>query len=102
MIYHIVTSQYWAKFKSASEYVSETFETEKFIHCSRKEQIAGVLERFFTGVNDLLLVEIEESKLTSALRYEAVPDSDETFPHIFGPINHEAIVAVGDVSTFFP
>lgn len=94
MIYHIVTSSYWAKFESTSEYISETLDVEKFIHCSRKEQLAGVLERFFAGVNNLLVVEIDESKLTSCLLYEAVPDSDETFPHIFGPINKEAIVEV--------
>lgn len=94
MIYHIVTSSYWAKFEGTSEYISETLDVEKFIHCSRKEQLAGVLERFFVGVNNLLVIEIDESKLTSRLLYEAVPDSDETFPHIFGPINKEAIVEV--------
>lgn len=100
MIYHIVFPDYWAQFEGAAEYVSETLDTEKFIHCSRKEQIAGVLERFFAGINDLLIVEIDESKLTSPLLYEAVPDSDETFPHIFGPINREAIGTVANKSTF--
>ncbi len=100
MIYHIVTSDYWAKFENIAEYVSETFEAEKFIHCCRKEQIAGVLERFFVGVNNLLIVEIDESKLSSPLLYEVVPDSEETFPHIFGPINHEAIVVVREETNF--
>jgi uncharacterized protein (DUF952 family) len=100
MIYHLVFPEYWAKFEGAAEYVSETLDVEKFIHCSRKEQLSGVLERFFAGVNDLLIVEIDESKLTSPLLYEAVPDSEETFPHIFGPINREAIVGIGSVSEF--
>ncbi|MEI7585869.1 DUF952 domain-containing protein [Runella sp.] len=101
MIYHIVFPDYWAKFEGASEYFSETFEVEKFIHCSRKEQLAGVLERFFAGVNDLLIVEIDESKLTSPLLYEAVPDSEKTFPHIFGPINRAAIGRIGNVNGFY-
>lgn len=101
MIYHIVTPGYWASFDGAAEYVSETLDVEKFIHCSRKEQLAGVLERFFAGVTNLLIVEIDESKLTSPLLYEAVPDSDETFPHIFGPINRDAIVRVGNVTGFY-
>ena len=100
MIYHIVFPHYWAKFEGSAEYVSETLDAEKFIHCSRKDQLAGVLERFFAGINDLLIVEIDESKLTSLLLYEAVPDSEETFPHIFGPINREAIGKVVSKSTF--
>jgi uncharacterized protein (DUF952 family) len=94
MIYHIVTSAYWAKFENTAAYLSETFDAEKFIHCSRQEQIAGVLERYYVGVNDLLLLHIDESKLTSPLLYEPAPNSEETFPHIYGAINREAVVTV--------
>ena len=100
MIYHLVSSDYWSEFEGAAEYVSETLHTETFIHCSRKEQIAGVLERFFVGVPNLIVLQIDEGKLTSPLLYEAVPDSNETFPHIFGPIHREAIVEAISVADF--
>ncbi len=94
MIYHIVSPEYWSAFEYANAYTSETLATEKFIHCSRQDQLVGVLERFFGNVEQLLLLHIDESKLTSALLYEAVPDSNELFPHVYGPINSEAIVEV--------
>ncbi|MFN8349087.1 MAG: DUF952 domain-containing protein [Spirosomataceae bacterium] len=100
MIYHIVSSDYWSAFDGVAEYVSETLEAEKFIHCSRREQITGVLERFFAGVPNLVVLQIDETKLTSPLLYEAVSDSDETFPHIYGPIHREAIVEAISVADF--
>lgn len=94
MIYHIVATDRWAEFEHQTEYISETFATETFIHCSRKEQLAGVLTRFYAGVTNLLLLEIDETQLTSPLIYEAATDTNDTFPHIYGPINREAIVSV--------
>ena len=94
MIYHIVTKERWAEFENKPGYVSETLDTEGFIHCSRKEQVTGVLSRFYVGVKDLLLMEIDEAKLTSPLLYETATDTEDTYPHIYGPINQEAILAV--------
>jgi len=98
MIYHIVTSERWSAFAHKTEYVSETLDTETFVHCSRKEQVAGVLSRFYTGATGLLLMEIDESKLSSPLLYEPATDVADTFPHIYGPINHEAIINVTPIS----
>ncbi|WP_428654618.1 DUF952 domain-containing protein [Runella sp.] len=94
MIYHIVAPDYWAQFEYAPAYKSETLDVETFIHCSTQSQIAGVLERYYGGVTDLLLIHIDESKLTSPLIYEPSPHSTETFPHVYGPINSEAIVEI--------
>lgn len=94
MIYHLVSPAYWAQFEQEAAYVSESLAIETFVHCSRHEQIAGVLERFYGDVSELLLLHIDESKLTSPLLYEAVPDSTETFPHVYGPINRDAIVEI--------
>lgn len=92
MIYHIVTPEQWAPFEYASAYKSETLDAETFIHCSIQTQIAGVLERYYGNVDNLLLMHIDESKLTSALLYEPAPNGTELFPHVYGPINSEAIV----------
>jgi uncharacterized protein (DUF952 family) len=94
MIYHLITPETWATYESQPAYSNPSLDTEGFIHCSRQEQIEGVLARFFEGVTALQLLHIDESQLTSPLRYEAVPDAPDTFPHVFGLINREAIVAV--------
>jgi len=95
MIYHIVTPEYWAQFEYAPAYKSETLDAETFIHCSTQTQIAGVLERYYSGVDNLFLMQIDETKLTSPLLYEPAPNGTELFPHVYGPINSEAIVEIG-------
>lgn len=98
MIYHIVPSTYWATFEDKPAYFSETFDAETFIHCSLQEQVAGVLERYYVGVTGLVLLHIDESKLTSTLLYEPAPHNGELFPHIYGGINREAVVEVTPLS----
>lgn len=94
MIYHLITPDVWAVFESQPAYTHPSLQTEGFIHCSRKEQIDGVVERFFEGIPQIQLLHIDEDKLTSPLLYEPATDVADTFPHIFGPINREAIVAI--------
>jgi uncharacterized protein (DUF952 family) len=40
------------------------------------------------------VVELNPETLTEELKWEPATDSDGLFPHIFGPINRSAIVAV--------
>jgi uncharacterized protein (DUF952 family) len=55
--------------------------------------LSGVLQRYFVGQKNLLLLHIEEDKLTSTLKYEQAT-TDELFPHIYGFINKEAIIEI--------
>ena len=54
----------------------------------------GVLKRYYNGVKDLVKLKIETEKLTSQLKYELAPSVKEEFPHIYGPINTNAVVGV--------
>jgi uncharacterized protein (DUF952 family) len=62
--------------------------------------VAGVLARFYVGVADLLLLHIDEQHLTSELKYEPASDASGLFPHIFGPINKDAVVNITDPHLF--
>jgi uncharacterized protein (DUF952 family) len=93
MIFHVTTSDEWLAHRNLPTYKPNAFEKEGFIHCSTAAQLSGVLERYFAGKENLIILHIEESKLTSPLKYEAATNN-ELFPHVFGPINKEAIVNV--------
>ena len=93
MIYHIATSQEWNLHLTNATYEPDAFSKEGFIHCSTKAQVPGVLQRHYAGVKNLILLHIDESKLTASLNYEAATNN-ELFPHVFGPINKDAIVTV--------
>lgn len=93
MIYHITTNSYWVTQRESSVYEAESLATEGFIHLSTKEQVAGVLERYYQNIPDLLLLHVDPAKLTAELRYEAATNN-ELFPHLYGPINRDAVISI--------
>jgi len=93
LIYHIVSAADWATQESQLSYEATSLSTEGFIHLSTKEQVAGTLSRYYQHVPDLLLLHVDTDKLTSDLRYE-LATNQELFPHLYGPLNKEAIVQV--------
>ena len=97
MIYHITTKTAWQQALQQGSYTAPSLAIEGFIHNCTEAQVAGVLERYYQGQPDLLLLHIEESLLTSPLQYELAPSVMETFPHIFGPINTDAVVKTVDI-----
>lgn len=92
MIYHVTTKIAWQEAKQKGSYEHISLENEGFIHNCSRAQLAGVLDRYYKGRNDLLLLHIDESLLKAELKYELAPSVNEEFPHIFGPINIDAVV----------
>ncbi len=95
-IYHICTRTSWVDQYDSSEYRHDSLILEKFIHCSRLEQIEGVLSRYFQGIHDLLILTIDTNKITPTLKFEKAPNG-EMFPHIYGAINKDAIISIEEV-----
>lgn len=93
LIYHIVLPEVWENFKDKDFYEAESLQTEGFIHCSFREQIEAVLQRYYKDSEKVLILEIEPEKLTSKLVNEP-STNNEIYPHIYGKINREAIVDI--------
>lgn len=94
MIYHVVKKEQWEHALSVGFYEADSLAIEGFIHTSQQHQVQGVLDRYYEGVSNLLLLHIDESKLTAQLEYELASSVNEEFPHIFGPLNADAVVNV--------
>lgn len=92
MIYHVVTASDWKTALAQGFYEAESLSTEGFIHTSTQGQVKGVLERYYQTQTGLLLLHIDESKLTAPLKYELAPSVNEAFPHIFGRLNLDAVI----------
>ncbi len=93
MILHVTNLSEWQQQSNQVYYAPGNFTKEGFIHCCSQEQLQGVLQRYYTGQSDLLLLQIDELKLQAPLKYEEGA-SGEMFPHIFGTIIKEAIEKV--------
>lgn len=94
IIYHITTAADWNNAKVKGLYDHSSLKEEGFIHCSQENQIAGVLERYFAGQTDLVKLVIDTDKLTSKYVFDWSPSTQDTFPHVYGPINIDAVIDV--------
>jgi uncharacterized protein (DUF952 family) len=94
-IFHIATEADWETAQRSGTYATSTrgrtLEQEGFIHASRREQVAGVWKAFYVDAGEpLVLLTIDTDELTSPWQVDAV--GEDTFPHVYGPINASAIV----------
>lgn len=93
-IYHVTTASAWKDATEKGYYESPSLKEEGFIHCSMPEQVPGVLERYFAGKTDLIKLVIDTEKLSSKFFYDWSTSSEDTFPHVYGPINLDAVTEV--------
>lgn len=93
IIYHIVTPDVWEKFRDETRYEAESLATEGFIHCSYRNQLEDVLERYYKNRSKVLLLHINPHLLESKLIAEP-STKGEVYPHIYGQINKTAVVDV--------
>ncbi len=93
MIYHITTPDLHAKFIATDYYEAPSLQLEGFIHCSTLVQLKATAERYYSEVPEILVYYIDEKLLESELKYE-MATIGESFPHIYGSINKNAIVSV--------
>jgi uncharacterized protein (DUF952 family) len=98
MIYHVTTADSWQAATQQGFYEAPSLHTEGFIHLSTEGQVEGVLERYYKGVENLVLLSVDETKLSAPLKYELAPSVNDTFPHIYGNINLDAVVAVKKIN----
>jgi uncharacterized protein (DUF952 family) len=104
MIYHIASRAAWADAQKRKQYRATSLESEGFIHCSARKQALEVANALYRGQTDLLLLCIDENKLSSELRWEAPAhpkasmaeqaEEGSPFPHLYGVLNLDAVVAV--------
>jgi uncharacterized protein (DUF952 family) len=91
-IYHIVLPEVWAAFDS-DLYAAASLEIEGFIHCSFAEQLESVIARYYAAQERIVILEIDPELLISRMVKEP-STNNEIYPHIYGPINRNAILSV--------
>lgn len=90
MILHITTKEAWQT--AVAIYTPEGFAEEGFIHCSTVEQVLKPANEMFHGRTDLILLCIDEEKVQADVIYEDCYETGQPFPHIYGPLNKDAVV----------
>ena len=96
VIFHIATRADWAAAQAAGAYTADSLISEGFIHCSTAEQVIATANRIFRGRRDLVLLSVETSRVAAEIRYENLEGGTQQFPHIYGALSVDAVVAVHD------
>lgn len=94
MILHILNYSAWKQTLLDGEYAPSSLDSEGFIHCSTTDQVLGVANSIYKGKSDLFLMLIDEDKVESNIVYEDLYDLGKLFPHIYGPLNIDAVIKI--------
>lgn len=103
VIFHVATAADWALALASGEYTTSTIgvtlEQEGFIHAARGDQWEDVRRRYYAEVSQpLVLLVVDVARLESPWREDSVGDA--TYPHVYGPINTDAVLAAVPLAPF--
>lgn len=100
-ILHLIRAEDYNALAEGEPWQPESLATEGFIHCTAEpEVLLQVANSFYRQTSgDYLVLVIDPAKVTAPVKYEAPaqpagPLANHLFPHIYGPLNREAIIAV--------
>jgi len=94
--YHGTPKPYFDSLDPARPYVPRDYAKDGFIHTTEgREALALALNRYYKGDRDpYVVLVIDQDRVTAPVRYD---DDARVFPHIYGPLNRDAIMRVVDI-----
>lgn len=89
--YHLVPESVWAARGGAETYVPEAYEADGFIHLTNGlDELVKVANMFYKADDRAYVVlALDVNRIASDVRYD---DTGEIYPHIYGPLNTDAVV----------
>jgi uncharacterized protein (DUF952 family) len=96
-LYHIAPARDIERAARSGTYAPPTLEREGFIHCSYASQVAATADRIFRGQPNLLVLEIDPSRLASRVVAENLDGGAELFPHVYGSLPMSAVLAIREL-----
>lgn len=94
IIFHITDSDTWKENYDGDQYFAPSLKQVGFIHCCLEDQINFVLDRWFQGTEDLLMITLESEKIQSRVVFENLEGGETLFPHVYGPIQNSEILSI--------
>ena len=101
---HLLSRDSWVAAQAHGQLIAPSVAMEGFAHCSTEHQMVDVANKYYSGATNMVLINIDPKKLHSELKFEPPAHLDGSpalpheplFPHIYGPINLDAVIEVID------
>lgn len=95
LTFHLVAGEYYRDCDSSWPYTPADFAREGFIHCTDGAQnVADTANRHYKADRRMYIaLVIDLDRVSAEVRYE---DEDKAgiYPHIYGPLNRDAIITI--------
>lgn len=95
-IYLLSSQQEYDNALKQGSLVRDSIESQGFIHASPKSQLTRIANKYYKETINPLILVVEKSKITADVKWE--PATGGLYPHIYGPLNIDAIVDVEKIS----
>lgn len=92
-VYKILTVDEWIAFEKSGHFDgSANDKKDGFIHLTFENQYPAILEKFFKGIDRVVLVEIDSRLLEKdTLKVEANKPGGEQYPHLYSIMSMKAV-----------
>ena len=101
-IYHLALRDEWQEACEGEVYRRSTLGRSLadvgFIHCSFAHQVQAIADLVYNGRGDVVLLEIDPSRVPAKVRVENLEAGGQAFPHIYGPLPVEAVIHANDLA----
>ena len=90
---HLADRARWEDARASGAYLPAEFATDGFIHLSALHQVLTPANRFYRGRDDLIAIVVDALLIDHALVWEPGTGTDEYFPHLYGALGTDAVLA---------
>lgn len=93
LTFHLVPQAFFDSLDSQVDYVPQPFAQDGFIHCTDgADEMARTATRYYqSNTAPHYYLYIDKARVRAPVRYDVEP---RIYPHIYGALNRDAIVAV--------
>lgn len=90
---HLAERAVWDEHRPRGSYLPREWARDGFIHLSSLHQLLTPANRFYRGRDDLVALVLDAHLLGPAVVWEAGTGTVERFPHLYGAITPDAVLA---------
>ena len=93
---HLVPTEVWERQQGGPTYLPEAYEGDGFIHLTIGESnVIDVANRYYRqDARAYSVLELDKDRIVANVQFD---DDSGIYPHVYGPLNVDAVVAVRPV-----